>query len=405
MEFEEKLTLLDQLQSQCTHCGLCSEGCATYQSTGWEHESPRGRLQLAARFLQGDIPLKSEALSTFDHCLGCQGCEPLCPLHVPYHQVRQIIQDIRRDLKLIPSVTMESSRYEQWINLAYRISSHWWRRYGAKWLTIPSLLCRSNGSYAKQKRMKKDQPILISCCVHDLFQHDVIEQTLLFVQRLGETLQVDRKQPCCGAIFNRLVEGGEESICYSKKQKKVADMQMKARKEFLKWIPSQSYFLSRGCQCVISQAENQERDLYAWIENLLIQKEITLYFPQTRTVYYQPYCKSLKGGEDSIWRLLRRIQGLMVREINYPQACCGGYCGETLLHPERAQKIAMQKIKNLPPSTTLVVTSPDCWGLFKSFGSDQNLNICYPIQILLEAQLHKSGDFERIANKMIELEL
>lgn len=386
MRLEEKLTLLDQLQSQCTYCGLCSEGCATYQSTGWEHESPRGRLQLAARFLHGDIPLKSDALSTFDHCLACQACEPLCPQKVSYHEVREIVQDIRRELKLFSPIAIKSSSYQQWITLAYRISSRWWRRYGARWLTIPSLPFRSAGNYAvHSKRIEKDQPVLISCCIQNLFQHDVIEQTLAFMRRLDETLQVDRTQPCCGAIFNRLVKGGEESVCYPKKQKKAARLQIKARRDFFKWLPPQSYFLSRGCQCVDSDINTEKFDLYAWIEKLLIRKEIFLRFPQPRTIYYQPYCKSLKGKEDSIWRLLRRIDGLTVREIAYPQACCGGYCGETLLHPERAQKMAVQKLEYLPSSATLVVTSPDCWGLFKSFAADQNLNICYPIHILMEA--------------------
>lgn len=386
-QFEEKLTLLDQLQSQCTHCGLCGEGCATYQSTGWEHQSPRGRLQLAARFLQGDIPLKSEALTTFDQCLGCQGCEPLCPQKVPYHQVRQIVQDIRRELKIFTPDVMESSTYRQWITLACRISSSWWRRYGAKWLTIPTLPYKSPGSYSKGcQRIKMDQPVLITCCMQDLFQHDTIEQTILFLQRLGETLQVDCTQPCCGAIFNRLVDGGEESVCHLKEQKNVARKQMHTKKDFLKWMPARSYFLARGCQCANSEINPEQFDLYALIENLLAQKEITLHFPLPRTIYYQPYCKSLKGEGDSIWRLLRQIEGLTVREVDHSQACCGGYCGESLLHPERAQKMALQKIRHLPVSATLVVTSPDCWGLFKSFATDQDLNVCYPIQILMEAQ-------------------
>jgi len=385
-QFEERLALLDQLQSACTQCGLCSEACATFQSTGWEHESPRGRLHLAARFLHGHIHPKSEALSTFDRCLGCQACEPLCPHQVSYRQVRQVVQELRRELQLSSSSAIEPAQYQQWITLAQRMSNIWWRRYGAKWLKIPFLDFRSTGSFAKKcKHPQAGQPVLAVCCVQDLFQHDAIEQALAFVHRLGYSLEVDRNQPCCGAIFERLVQGGEETICYPEKQRKAASLQHKAHHAFLRWMPSQTYFLSRGCQCFISKQKACAGDFYAWIEELLHQQKLTLYFPQQRVVYYQAYCQSQKGREDSIWRLLQRIQGLIVQEVPHPQTCCGGYCGEIFLHSKHAQNLVEKKILSLPRHATLVVTSPDCWGLFKSHPANEHLIICYPIQILMEA--------------------
>ena len=382
-QLEEKLILLDQLQSACTQCGLCSEACATFQSTGWEHESPRGRLHLAARFLHGHLAPQSEALATFDHCLGCQACEFLCPHRVPYHQVRQIVQELRRGLQLVLPSPMGSTEYQKWLTLAQRISQAAWRSYGARWLKVSSLGCQSTGSFArKYKRPQANQPVLAICCVQDLFQHEVIEQALVFMQRLGYVLAVDRKQPCCGAIFARLVQG-KESICYPEKQRKAVSLQEKTHCAFLEWMSPQTYFLSRGCQCFITKQSGQG-DLYAWIATILDQQKHTLYFPHPREIYYQAYCQSQKQGKDSIWRLLRRIQGLIVHEVPYPHTCCGGYCGETILHPQHARMLADQKISHLPKHATLVVTSPDCWGLFQRFAGEQ-LTLCYPIQILMEA--------------------
>lgn len=392
-KLEEKLTLLDRLQSSCTNCGLCSEACATFQASGWEHESPRGRLHLAGQLLHGRIDPHSHTLSTFDRCLGCQACESLCPHHVPYRQVRQLVQDIRRELTPSPPSSIEQLHYKKWIKLAYRIGNNLWRQYGGKWMTIPSLNCESYRnlvSYTKKCQrplVEQQQPVLAVCCLQDLFQHDVIEQTLTFMQRLGHPLAVDKKQPCCGAIFERLIHGGKEAIHYPKEHEKAVVLQNRTLNSFLKWIPSQTYFLAKGCECFINKNTSKTSDLYALIEKILDQNQWTLYFSKLQTIYYQPYCNTDLNQKDSIWRLLQRVEGLKVRYVSNPLACCGGYCGETLLHPEEAQELARQKILNFPENSTVIITSPDCFALFKKFQADKNLTILYPIQILAKAWL------------------
>lgn len=393
-ELEEKLTLLDHLQSACTNCGLCSEACATFQASGWEHESPRGRLQLASQFLHGRIHPHSTSLSTFDRCLGCHACEPLCPHHVPYSQVRHLVQELRRDLQTSSTSVMERGQYQHWITLASRIGNIWWRRYGVSWLNIPFLTSRKLSSFVrKSPPMVKETPLLAICCVQDLFQHEVIEQTLTFVRRLGYSLQVDPKQPCCGALFERLVHGGEESVCYAKEQQKAKDLQHKTHKAFMQWLPAHTYFLAKGCQSFLAKSHASVLDLYAWIESLLDQQHLTLYFSPPREVYYQPYCHSDSQAKDSIWHLFKRIEGLTVRYISQPKSCCGGYCGETLLHVEQAQAIAEQKISNVPTHATLIVTSPDCWSLFKRHAVGQELTLLYPIQLLAQTLLKKEQLF------------
>jgi len=68
---------LDKLKS-CIHCGMCLPACPTYRVTGSEAESPRGRLYLMKKLLEGD--LSAEAVAPhLDQCLACHGCETVCP--------------------------------------------------------------------------------------------------------------------------------------------------------------------------------------------------------------------------------------------------------------------------------------------------------------------------------------
>lgn len=378
---EAQLTLLDGLQSKCTGCGLCAEACVTFQTTGWEQESPRGRLHLAKRFLHGQIAPSSLALTTFDRCLGCQACEPLCPHQVPYRQIRQTVQELRAQLQT-GALTSEMSQkqYRCWVTLAQRIGNFWWRAYGSRWLHKSA-----QGSFIKQHAkasVRTTHPVLLVCCVQDLFQHDVIAQTLDFMQRLGHPVKLDKKQPCCGAIFERLIHGGPETICYPQEQQRAQQLQQRTLNAFLQWLPTQAYFLAQGCQCFVAKQASADFDLYVWIEYLLKKHKIVLSLSQPREVYYQPYCgQNHHQQEDAVWRILKQIQGLTVKLISASKMCCGGYGGDFFLHPQ-------DHPNKLPEETTLIVNSPDCWSRYQSYFKQ----VLYPVQLLFQANLNVAVD-------------
>lgn len=71
----------------CVHCGFCLQACPTFLVTGDEADSPRGRIELMRALERGDLAATDEALSYhLDRCLGCRGCEPVCPSGVRYGQ-------------------------------------------------------------------------------------------------------------------------------------------------------------------------------------------------------------------------------------------------------------------------------------------------------------------------------
>lgn len=72
----------------CVHCGFCLQACPTYVNLQDENDSPRGRIVLMRRLLEGDLELDDEDVGThLDRCLGCRACETACPSGVPYGQL------------------------------------------------------------------------------------------------------------------------------------------------------------------------------------------------------------------------------------------------------------------------------------------------------------------------------
>lgn len=79
----------DQILRKCVHCGLCLATCPTYNLLGDELDSPRGRIYLIKRVLEGHTPTAKTQLH-LDRCLTCRNCETSCPCGVEFGQLVDI---------------------------------------------------------------------------------------------------------------------------------------------------------------------------------------------------------------------------------------------------------------------------------------------------------------------------
>ncbi|TAK80049.1 MAG: glycolate oxidase iron-sulfur subunit [Betaproteobacteria bacterium] len=74
---------------KCVHCGFCTATCPTYQLLGDDLDSPRGRIYLMKRALEG-APVTERTLLHLDRCLTCRACESTCPSGVRYSRLVDI---------------------------------------------------------------------------------------------------------------------------------------------------------------------------------------------------------------------------------------------------------------------------------------------------------------------------
>src|SRR5574340_139651 len=74
---------------KCVHCGFCTATCPTYQLLGDDLDSPRGRIYLMKRALEGAAVSERTRLH-LDRCLTCRACESTCPSGVRYSRLADI---------------------------------------------------------------------------------------------------------------------------------------------------------------------------------------------------------------------------------------------------------------------------------------------------------------------------
>jgi glycolate oxidase iron-sulfur subunit len=66
----------------CIRCGLCLAACPTYREYLKETASPRGRVALARKSLEGDLNLSPNLVEQMYGCFACMACNDLCPVGI-----------------------------------------------------------------------------------------------------------------------------------------------------------------------------------------------------------------------------------------------------------------------------------------------------------------------------------
>jgi len=66
----------------CIRCGLCLAVCPTYREYLKETASPRGRVALARKGLDGQLELTPNLIEQMYGCFACMACNELCPVGI-----------------------------------------------------------------------------------------------------------------------------------------------------------------------------------------------------------------------------------------------------------------------------------------------------------------------------------
>ncbi len=205
----------------CVHCGFCLPACPTYDVTFDEADSPRGRIVLMRALARGELPATDPDLARhLDRCLGCRGCESVCPAGVIYGPALEAARARLARARGLPVVV----RLALWVlarpgrqrvawlasrllrstgiprALARRGTSRWRSLLGMLAATAPEGAAGHSGTGAPRHGATGNTAVLLRGCVMDgLFGH--VHAATEIALEANDVRVVDApNQVCCGAL-------------------------------------------------------------------------------------------------------------------------------------------------------------------------------------------------------------
>ncbi|MBV9169218.1 MAG: 4Fe-4S dicluster domain-containing protein [Chloroflexi bacterium] len=373
--------------AQCVHCGLCLPNCPTYLLTGYEAESPRGRIHLMQAFNEGRVQATPAYREHLELCLVCRNCESVCPSGVKFGR----IMEAGRAQLYAQARLSRGERLFRWLTFEQLLPHRarvrvlfglllLYQRTGLQWLvratrilpeplrTAESLLPTLPAPFVARQTVypafgeTKYRVGLFTGCVMPLAYGPVHAATLRVLRRNGCEVHVPAEQVCCGALN---VHGGERRIA--------AQLAARNARAFLGRGLDAVIVNSAGCGSTMkeyaellpdaeaSQLAKLTRDVNEFLASIDLVQPTR---PVTRTITLQESCHLVHAQriKDAPRGLLARIPGLELRDMAHPDLCCGSAGLYMLTEQEMATRLLDAKMAEITATgaSTIVTANPGC---------------------------------------------
>lgn len=413
----------------CVHCGFCLQACPTYVNLEDENDSPRGRLVLMRRLLDGDVALADPTVGLhLDRCLGCRACETACPSGVPYGELLEATRATMvpvRGIPLVAKAVLTVFRHHRLLRAALA-AARLFRATGAprvlarllpRRLAFPMGMLAASAPTRHGREQPRPQPrepqprepqpreaqpherasrgdaqvtILEGCVMSGLFAH-VNEATVYALEHNGFRCTATDGQRCCGALHAHAGDlDGARAL---------------ARENITAFERSDAAFVvvnAAGCGAMLKQYGHLLHDDPAWAERATrlaartrdVSELLAAVGPRSGDtpvglrVTHDPPCHQMHAQRvvTPPLAVLGAVPGLDLVPLEDADQCCGSAGIYNLVEPDTSDAVLAPKLARIAESRANVVATgnPGCLmqigaGLLLS-GSE--VTVVHPVELL-----------------------
>jgi glycolate oxidase iron-sulfur subunit len=412
--------VLRQAETSCIKCGFCLPVCPTYNLTGSEAASPRGRIDMMVAVADGALE-PEDILESLDLCLGCRACETACPAGVEFARLLEAGraaagagQPESRLRGWLRSLFMEHvlpspNRLHQLASLlrVYQISglralvrlSGLLPRLAPRLAAMEALLpavppARARRSLPMETPAhgeERGRVLLLTGCVTPQVLPRVNRATVRVLARNGYRVLANPAQPCCGALQ---AHANDLQSAQRLARQHIAAFEASGAdwfvvnaagcgalmKDYGHLLAGDSGFAARA-----EAFDTRVRDVSELLAAAPLQGPL---HPVSLRVAYDDPCHLSHGQRirQQPRELLRQVPGLELLEVPESDWCCGSAGTFNLFHPEMAEALLDRKMAHLASVRPDVVVSgnPGCLLQLRQGAARHGLaaEILHPIEML-----------------------
>ena len=371
----------------CVHCGFCLQACPTFLATGDEADSPRGRIALMHALERGELAPDDPCLAThLDRCLGCRGCEPVCPSGVGYGRGLEAARALiarSRPLPWMARAALSAFTTPGLSNVVYALArvlratgipgslAGWGKLRFAMGMLAATRPVRNaefgvrNRKVAGRSALRTPHstltPVLLfRGCIMDGFFSHVHEATMRTLEVNGFEVREAPGQVCCGALH---VHAGLPD-----------EARVLARRNLAAFGDGDEVVVvnSAGCGAALKEyghlLDAGEAARFAArvrdVTELLAERGPVPGAPVDVRVAYDPPCHLLyaQGIADAPLQLFQAIPVLQLVSTPDAAQCCGSAGLFSLVQPEMSRAVLGPKVASLREAAPQIVATgnPGC---------------------------------------------
>jgi glycolate oxidase iron-sulfur subunit len=408
----------DQL-TNCMRCGFCLPACPTFKETGFEAESPRGRISLMKAAVDGIMEPGIRFEDQMNHCLGCRACEPACPADVKYGQLIEQARD---------AIEAHTTQHRPWVKIVRKLvfnqlfphqnrmrllgkGLRLYQKSGLQALTrktgvvglfskhlsameriIPDASSKGVAQLLGTRIPAKGEKIatvgMFRGCLMDVLFTETNRKTVELLSEAGFEVVIPPTQNCCGALH---AHSGETD-----QAKSLAINNIRAFQE-----ADVDYIVSNagGCGAILIEYDHLLHDDAEWYEqatwfakrvkdisSILLEQGRAIHYAETSSgepplrITYQDSChlKNVMKVGNSPRQLLKSAANVEFIEMQEAGTCCGSAGIYNVTQPDMANQILDHKMTHAKATNAhyLVTSNPGCLlqmklGIDKHAGNSQ----------------------------------
>lgn len=409
----------------CIRCGLCLSVCPTYREGLVETASPRGRVALARKGLEGQLVLGPNLYEQMYQCFACMACDDICPVGIHPAQLALSMRNLQEETRpkkwkdlLFGNLLSRPGRME-----AATIPLRIYEGFGIRRLVyalgikeifpnkirdLEAMLPRIPQRPLRRvlpeitepyKDKRYDVGFFLGCAQSLLFAEESAAGVRVLA-RNGCRVTTPRNVECCGmpALGYGRVDLVREQAKHNIAEYEKTDVQVivtdcatcgSTLKEYGELLASDPEWAERAKQFSL-----KVRDISEFLADIPIEKPAGKV--EGRATYHDPcHLGRAQGIKSQPRELLKMINGLEFVELPESGWCCGSAGSQLITHFETSLSVLNRKMENIQKTGANMVASgcPGCQMQLNVGikGRDLDIKVVHPISLLDEAYGKSDG--------------